>query len=363
MRFFENIARRALLKLDAEQAHLAGIKALKRGAVKPTRRLDSDLLRVELAGLAFPNPLGIAAGFDKNAEVPDALLGRGMGFAEVGTVTPRPQDGNPKPRVFRLPKDKAVINRLGFNNDGHDKVYKRLDLRRLKGGIVGVNIGANKDSEDFVEDYVLGVRRFHDVASYFTVNISSPNTPGLRNLQAAEALRTLLVGVCYANQECALSTGYTVPIFLKIAPDVSDAEIEAIAREVLDSRIDGLVVSNTTVKRPEFIEEDHIDEAGGLSGEPLFESSTLVLAKMRKAVGPDFPIIGVGGITDGATALTKIRAGANLLQVYTGLVYAGFELIDDVKDLLESAVKAAKCSSVNDLVGLDVDNIISKAGK
>lgn len=358
MSFFENLARLGLMKLDAERAHLAGVKALKRGAVKASKRVDSAVLRTEVAGIPFPNPLGIAAGFDKNAEVPDALLKRGIGFTEVGTVTPLPQEGNPKPRVFRLPEEKAVINRLGFNNDGHDVVKKRLEQRGKKGGIVGVNIGANKTSDDFIADYIQGIRKFADVASFFTANISSPNTPGLRDLQGAEALRQLLTSIRVERDEVAVEVGHKPPIFLKIAPDISDREIEEIAGEVLDSGIEGLIVSNTTVSRDKVAEHELGAEAGGLSGAPVFEASTLVLAKMRRAVGPNMPIIGVGGITDGATALQKIRAGANLLQVYTGLIYSGFDLIDEIKDVLETAVRTEKVSSVADLVSLDTERLL-----
>lgn len=358
MSFIENLARLGLLKLDAEKAHLAGIKALKRGAVKASKRLDHPALRLEVAGLIFPNPLGIAAGFDKNAEVPDPLLKRGMGFAEIGTVTPKPQTGNPKPRIFRLPQEKAVINRLGFNNEGHEAAHRRLVTRRLKGGIVGVNIGANKDSDDFIADYKAGIRTFADVASYFTVNISSPNTPGLRGLQQVEALRLLLTSIHATRDETAMTTGYKPPVFLKIAPDINEREIDDIVGEVLDAGIDGLVVANTTVSRDKIAGHELAEEAGGLSGAPLFEASTVVLAKMRRAVGPNLPIIGVGGITDGVTALQKIRAGANLIQVYTGLVYRGFDLIDEIKDVLEAAVTREKTTSVSDLVGLDVDRVL-----
>lgn len=359
MSFIENLARIGLLKLDAEKAHMAGIKALKRGAVKPSKRVDSPSLRVEVAGLKFSNPLGIAAGFDKNAEVPDALLKRGMGFAEIGTVTPRPQEGNPKPRVFRLPKEKAVINRLGFNNEGHDAAHRRLVMRRMKGGIVGVNIGANKDSSDFIADYVAGIKCFADVATYFTANISSPNTPGLRDLQGVDALRVLLAAVRDTRDEAAIETGYKPPIFLKISPDISNTEIDSIAGEVLDSGIEGMIISNTTVLRDKVKDHPLAGEAGGLSGAPLFDASTLVLARMRKRVGPNFPLIGVGGITDGATALAKMRAGANLLQVYTGLIYGGFTLIDEVKVVLETAVRKEKVKDVSGLVGLDVDQLLS----
>ncbi|MEM8797397.1 MAG: quinone-dependent dihydroorotate dehydrogenase [Pseudomonadota bacterium] len=359
MSFFEEIGRRTLLTLDAEKAHELGVRALQTGAVGSGKVKDTDRLRVDLAGLSFPNPLGIAAGFDKNAEVPDPLLRRGMGFSEVGTVTPRPQDGNPRPRIFRIPEKKAVINRLGFNNDGPDIVHGRLSKRAARAGIVGVNIGANKDSADFVADYVAGIHRFADVAHYFTVNISSPNTPGLRDLQAADALKVLLTNVTAANDEAALHLQLDPrPIFLKIAPDISDKDIEEIASVVLDSGISGVIVSNTTISRKGVEGHSNADETGGLSGAPLFDASTVVLAKMRRALGPDLPIIGVGGITDGASALKKIRAGAQLLQVYTGLIYRGFDLIDEVKTVLDLAVRKEKLKSVADLSGLDTDQIL-----
>lgn len=360
MSFFENLARLGLLKLDAEKAHIAGIKALKRGAIKPTKRIDSAALRCEVAGLTFPNPIGIAAGFDKNGEVMDPLLKRGMGFAEIGTVTPRPQEGNPKPRVFRLPKEKAVINRLGFNNAGHEAAYRHLEARRLKGGIVGVNIGANKDSEDFVADYVAGIHRFCDIATYFTANISSPNTPGLRDLQAADALHRLLTEIYAARETAATKAGVKPPVFLKISPDISTSEIETIAGEILDSGIDGVIVSNTTVLRFEIADHPLAHEKGGLSGAPLFQQSTLLLAKMRRALGDGFPIIGVGGITDGETAYKKMRAGASLVQIYSGLIYRGFDLIDDIKDTLEAAVEREKLNTISDIVGLDVDALIKQ---
>ena len=358
MSFIENLARIGLLKLDAEKAHTTAIKALKRGTVKPSNRIDSPTLRTTVAGLQFSNPLGIAAGFDKNAEVPDALLKRGMGFAEIGTVTPRPQEGNPKPRVFRLPEQKAVINRLGFNNEGFEAAHKRLTARRMKGGIVGVNIGANKDSSDFAEDYIAGINYFADIASYFTVNISSPNTPGLRKLQGVDVLHSLLRGVYDARDEAALKTGYKPPIFVKIAPDLSNSEVESIVGEVLDSGIEGMIVSNTTILRDKIKGHPFELEAGGLSGAPLFNASTLLLARVRRLAGPNLPLIGVGGIVNGATALAKMRAGADLLQVYTGLIYGGFTLIDDIKAVLETAVRKEQVKDVSGLVGLDVDKLL-----
>jgi dihydroorotate dehydrogenase len=274
---------------------------------------------VTVCGLEFPNPLGMAAGYDKNAEVPDALLGLGFGFAEVGTITPLPQAGNPKPRIFRLTADEAVINRLGFNNEGHAAAEKRLAARKGRSGIVGVNIGANKDSSDRIGDYERGVARFAQYASYLTVNISSPNTPGLRNMQAREQLGQLLSRVMAAR---ATATAQP-PVFLKIAPDLVEAELEDIAAEVTEKRIDGVIVSNTTISRPVLRSTDAAGETGGLSGKPLFERSTIVLAKMRKLLGPDRAIIGVGGVDSTDTALEKIRAGADLVQLYTSMIYAG----------------------------------------
>ena len=360
MSLFETLARRSLMQMDAETAHGIGIRALKRGLVATSSRRDSEGLKVDIAGLSFLNPIGIAAGFDKNGEVPDALLKRGVGFAEVGTITPRPQLGNPKPRVFRLKEHNAVINRLGFNNEGHDALYHRLIARQANGGIVGVNIGANKDTNDFASDYVKGIERFADLASYFTANISSPNTPGLRDLQASEALRDLLTRVLEARDKAADALSASrVPVFLKIAPDIDDRQIDAIADEVMKSSVDGLIVSNTTISREAVKGHPVAVEAGGLSGAPLFDASTLVLAKMRKAVGADLPIIGVGGIVSGDMALRKIRAGANLIQLYSGLVYRGFDLIDEIKTVLETAVRKEKVAGISDLVSQDVDELAS----
>jgi dihydroorotate dehydrogenase len=261
----------------------------------------------------------MAAGYDKNAEVPDALLGLGFGFAEVGTVTPLPQSGNPKPRIFRLTADEAVINRLGFNNEGHAAAEKRLAARKGRPGIVGVNIGANKDSADRIADYERGVTRFAPYASYLTVNISSPNTPGLRNMQAREQLAELLSRVMAARAAAAAQP----PIFLKIAPDLVEAELEDIAAEVAEKKIDGVIVSNTTLARTGLQNTTVANETGGLSGKPLFERSTAVLARMRKLLGPNMAVVGVGGVDSAEAALEKIRAGADLVQLYTGMIYAG----------------------------------------
>jgi dihydroorotate dehydrogenase len=314
---FEKFGRDLLFAFDPETAHGLSIAALKSGVPLCTSGKAGDRLRTRIAGIDFPNPLGMAAGYDKNAEAPDGLLRLGFGFVEVGTVTPLPQPGNPRPRIFRLPRDSAVINRLGFNNEGHEKAFERLRLRR-GGGVVGVNIGANKDSTDRIADYELGVRRFAGVASYLTVNVSSPNTPGLRNLQGRGMLAELLSRVMAARD-----AGSKVPVFLKIAPDLEEADLDDIAAELLDKGVDGLIVSNTTIGRPAIHDDRHAAEAGGLSGRPLFRRSTAVLAKMRRRLGPHMPIVGVGGVDSVETALEKIRAGADLVQLYTGMIYAG----------------------------------------
>ncbi|ESZ50021.1 quinone-dependent dihydroorotate dehydrogenase [Mesorhizobium sp. RSR565B] len=314
---FDRIGQKLLFTFDPETAHGMSIAALRCGLPVGARTVRDDRLKLSLCGIAFPNPLGMAAGYDKNAEVPDALLGLGFGFAEVGTVTPLPQAGSPKPRIFRLTEDDAVINRLGFNNEGHEAAEKRLAARQGRGGIVGVNIGANKDSADRVRDYELGVSRFAKYASYLTVNISSPNTPGLRTMQAREQLGELLSRVMSVRAAASAQP----PLFLKIAPDLVEAELEDIAAEVSEKQIDGVIVSNTTLARTGL--RSATSETGGLSGKPLFERSTIVLAKMRKLLGPERAIIGVGGVDSAENALEKIRAGADLVQLYTGMIYAG----------------------------------------
>ncbi len=340
----ERLGRQALFAFDPETAHGLSIRALACGLpVARAPRLD-PALRVTVAGLDFPNPLGMAAGYDKNAEVPDALLALGFGFAEVGTVTPLPQAGNPKPRIFRLAQDGAVINRLGFNNEGHEAAERRLVARRDRPGVVGVNIGANKESQDRAADYEEGVMRFAPLASYLTVNISSPNTPGLRDMQARASLAELLARVVAARA----AAGRRLPVFLKIAPDLGAADLDDIAAEVLDKRIDGVIVSNTTIGRADLRDRQRA-EAGGLSGRPLFERSTAVLARMRKLLGPDLAIIGVGGVDSAETALEKILAGADLVQLYTGMIYAGPALPARILTGLSRHVAAARVKSIAEL--------------
>lgn len=321
---------RGLRSFDAETAHGVTLLALKSGLLPVRPNSPDPRLEVKLWDLGFPNPLGMAAGFDKNGEVPDAVLRLGFGYAEVGSVTPRPQQGNTRPRVFRLPEDEAVINRYGFNNEGHEALRRRLDARKSLDGIVGINIGANKDTEDREADYVRGVYAFADIASYFTVNVSSPNTPGLRNLQARSALAELLTGVISARDECTQKIGRHVPVVLKIAPDLAEEDLQDIVEEVLAKRVDGLIVSNTTLAREGLKDGQRAQETGGLSGKPLFGKSTIALAKARKLAGPDLPLIGVGGIDSADAAWTKITAGADLLQLYSALVFKGSGLIEDI---------------------------------
>ncbi|WP_298813491.1 quinone-dependent dihydroorotate dehydrogenase [uncultured Roseibium sp.] len=346
--WLDKAALKVLHALDAETAHRMTILALKSG-VLPGQRLRSDpRLAVKLWDLTFPNPLGMAAGFDKNGEVPDALLKLGFGHAEVGSVTPRPQPGNSRPRVFRLPADQGVINRYGFNNEGHEALRKRLDARGNLTGIVGINVGANKDAEDRIADYVSGIYAFADIATYFTVNISSPNTPGLRDLQARSVLAELLTGVISARDECTQKIGRHVPVLLKIAPDVADEDLSDIVEEVLSKGVDGLIVSNTTISRDGLSGFGPAEEAGGLSGRPLFRKSTIMLARARKLAGPELPIIGVGGIDSAETAWTKITAGADLLQFYSSLVFKGPALVGDILDGLSDKLEEQGLSSLRE---------------
>jgi dihydroorotate dehydrogenase len=341
-------ARKGLFLVDPETAHGLSIAALKAGLVPACRTVPDPRLRQTVAGLTFENPLGMAAGYDKNAEVPEALLRLGFGFAEIGTVTPKPQAGNPRPRIFRLVEDDGVINRLGFNNEGHEAAFRRLSAIR-GGGIVGVNIGANKDSADRIADYVAGIRRFYSVARYFTANISSPNTPGLRDLQARESLAALLSAVLAARDAEAERSGRKIPVFLKIAPDLTEEGMDDIAAEALSHTLDGLIVSNTTLARDGLKDKEQAREAGGLSGVPLFAKSTAVLAKMRKRVGPALPIIGVGGVSSAETALEKVRAGADLVQLYSCMVYEGPALPGEIVRGLSKLLDREKASSIRDL--------------
>lgn len=346
------LARPFIHALDAETAHHATVQALKVLPL-PSSLVDDPCLKVSAFGLDFPNPVGLAAGFDKNAEVPDAILKLGFGFAEVGGVTPLPQPGNPKPRVFRLVEDEAIINRYGLNSEGAAAVRARLMLRRhrFEGvGIVGVNIGANKDSQDRTADYVTLVRELADVCDYISINVSSPNTPGLRNLQGRTVLDDLLAKVIDAR---AASAAKTAPLLLKIAPDVTEHDLDDIVDIARSRKIDGMIVSNTTVARPTTLQDQkQAKETGGLSGKPLFEASTRVLAQVYQRVERQFPLIGVGGIDSSETALAKIAAGATLIQFYSAMVFKGPGLANEIKAGLVAACKAQGVENITALVGI-----------
>jgi dihydroorotate dehydrogenase len=356
---FSSLLRPALFSLDAERAHALSIQGLKSGLIRPLLPRPDPRLAIGLAGLTFPSPVGMAAGYDKNAEVPDALLRLGFGFVEIGTVTPLPQPGNPKPRIFRLISDRAVINRFGFNSKGHEAVLAKLEARAQRPGIVGVNIGANKDSANRIDDYVLGIRKFYALASYFCVNISSPNTQGLRGLQARQSLAELLIAIKLERANGRSRHKRNVPVFLKIAPDLSEAELDDIAGEVAANGVDGIIISNTTLERAGLASKAKA-EMGGLSGAPLFERSTIMLAKMRKRVGPKMPLIGAGGVDSAATALAKIEAGADLVQLYTGMIYQGPGLAAQIVRGLSKAVSNAGAGSVTDLRGRRLDEWAAK---
>ncbi len=392
---FYGLARSLLFALPPEAAHELVVSTLERGLyVRDTSAIDLRLGQT-IAGLAFPNPVGIAAGFDKDARVPDAVIGLGCGFAEIGTVTPLAQSGNPQPRVFRLVAERAMINRLGFNNAGHEAACARLQ-RRLErrlgdavGGavasnrpgavasnnpgavasnnpgavasnrpgagnkdnrIIGVNIGANKDSADRIGDYVAGIETFYDLAAYFMVNVSSPNTTGLRKLQDPSNLDELLARVMAARHTRVDRGEVSKPVFVKIAPDIGEDEIAPICAQLAAHGVDGIAVSNTTLSRTG-VQGRVSREGGGLSGAPLFERSTVMLARVYRETAGRIPLIGIGGIDSGATALAKIEAGASLIQIYTGLVYEGPGLIGRIKRHLADAVAQSGETSIEALRG------------
>ena len=349
------LGRRALFQLDAETAHNLSIEGLKTGLLPACRSAKNPKICQTLHGLTFENPIGLAAGYDKNGEVPDAILRLGFGFSEVGTVTPRPQAGNPKPRIFRVPSHEGVINRLGFNNQGHARVEARLKKRMHREGIVGINIGANKDSEDFVADYEAGIERFYPHASYFTMNISSPNTPGLRNLQAGEALKTLLERTLERAEQQSASLGKSVPIFLKLAPDVSEEEMDEIAPIINGSALNGVIISNTTIRRDLIEGARNANEAGGLSGKPLFAFATKRLAQMKQRLREDLTLIGVGGVTSTQTAMDKLEAGADLVQVYSGLIYEGPKLAHRIANELPAYLDRVNAAHLGDIIGTKTD--------
>ena len=335
--------------LSPETAHWLTLVGLRSGLAPKMATMDEAILKVRLWGRDFSNPVGLAAGFDKNAVAPDAMLDQGFGFVEVGSVTPRPQPGNPKPRLFRLPEDQAVINRMGFNNEGLDRVAGRL-ARRRRAGIVGANLGKNKDTVDAAADYERGVRVLGPLADYLVINVSSPNTPGLRALQGRAPLEDLI-----GRTRRAVAALPTVPpLLLKIAPDLTDEDRRDIAEVALVGGLDGLIVSNTTIERSPALLSRHRGQTGGLSGAPLFEPSTSLLREMYGLTGGKLPLIGVGGVGSGADAYAKIRAGASLVQLYTAMIYRGPALIGRIKHDLAESLRRDGYSGVAQAVGVDV---------
>jgi dihydroorotate dehydrogenase len=323
------------------------LRALKLGLLPADRRADPPSLAIKVWGRTLPNPVGLAAGFDKNAEVPDAMLGLGFGLVEIGSVTPRPQEGNPRPRLFRLPEDRGVINRMGFPGQGLDAVRSRLAARPRR-GFVGVNVGANKDTSDRAADYVIGCAALAPYADYLVCNVSSPNTPGLRNLQGRAQLADLLKRVRDAI------AAKPVPLVVKIAPDASDDDLDDIVAVCRDLRMDGIIIGNTTLSRPPSLRSSRREEAGGLSGPPLMALSTEVLRRTAQRAEKQFPLIGCGGIASGADAYAKIRAGATLVQLYSSMVYDGPPLIRRIKDELAALLARDGFATVNDAMGADL---------
>ncbi|MDX2072818.1 MAG: quinone-dependent dihydroorotate dehydrogenase [Alphaproteobacteria bacterium] len=338
--------------LPPEQAHALGLWALKRSLLPSAPITPNPFLEQKLFGLPFANPVGLAAGFDKNAEATGPLLRQGFGFVEAGTVTPLPQEGNPAPRMFRLKKDAAVINRLGFNNKGIDAFVHSLSARE-KGGIVGANIGKNKNAEDAIGDYVTCLNAVYAYADYIAINISSPNTQGLRTLQKREQLTQLLTTLMTARNRHIAAQGKKVPLLLKIAPDLSEPEMEDVADVALSLAVDGIIISNTTIKRPRTLQSSLHGEQGGLSGAPLFALSTEVLARMYVLTKGAIPLVGVGGISTAQDAYKKIRAGASLVQLYTALVYQGFGVVRDIVEGLPVLLAKDGFAHISDAVGVD----------
>jgi dihydroorotate dehydrogenase len=338
---------KVLSHFDAETAHGFALRALRAGLVPADRKPDPAVLGLDVWGRHLPNPIGLAAGFDKNAEVPDALLAVGFGLVEIGSMTPRPQAGNPRPRVFRLPEDRGVINRMGFPGEGLQAALPRLRAR-VRRGFVGVNVGANKDSEDRAADYVTCATALATHADYLVCNVSSPNTPGLRNLQGREQLRDLLKRV----QDAIAAS--PVPLVVKIAPDATDDDLDDIVAVCRDLRMDGIIIGNTTLSRPATLRSARKGETGGLSGAPLTSLATDVLRKTAQRVERQFPLIGCGGVSSGADAYAKIRAGATLVQLYSALVFDGPPLVRRIKDELAALLQRDGFASVTQAIGADV---------
>lgn len=346
-----NFVKPFVFKVDPETAHRLTIKALKHGAVRSCCSVQDDLLVQDLFGLKFKNPVGLAAGFDKNAEVIDPILRLGFGFTEVGTVTPRPQEGNPKPRIFRDPKSESVINAMGFPNEGLEVFTSNFE-QSARNGVVGINIGMNKDQAHPAEDYCTLVRALAPRADYLTVNISSPNTPGLRDLQKKDALLELLDAMMGARRE-ACGDKKPPALLVKLAPDLDNAQQAEIADALLESSVDGVILSNTTLDRPDYLQETYRRRKGGLSGQPVREKSTAIIRNFYKLTEGRLAIIGVGGVQKAEHAYEKIKAGASLVQLYTGMIYEGPEIAHNINRGLIDLIKADGFSSVRDAIGAD----------
>jgi len=354
MSFLHNLTPKILRVFEAERAHNLTIGALRAGFGPNINPQYHPILSTKFAGLTLPGPVGLAAGFDKNAEVPLAMSKFGFGWIECGTVTPLPQTGNQKPRLFRLPKDKAVINRFGFNNNGLEAFEHnfRRAIKAKTSCLIGANIGANKDTKDRAADYCLGLKKLWGLPDWFTINVSSPNTPGLRDLQSAGALDELLGQIDKTRIQLCKNQP-DVPVFLKVAPDLDESQIEDICNSVCKFNISGLIVSNTTLARPTSLKSRCKNQSGGLSGQPLFEASTEVLRMFRQASKGQIPLIGVGGISNSAQAWQKIKAGASATQLYSALIYQGPFLVSRIHKELAQRLHAEGFTSINDAVGID----------
>lgn len=351
MSLIEKVGLAALHRLDPEVAHGWALKALRAGLAGGVGPVTSDRLRVSIAGIDFPNPIGIAAGFDKNALAVDATLRTGVGFCEIGAVTPRPQPGNPKPRLFRLSEDRAAINRNGFNNDGMARIHANL-MTQKRSGIVGVNLGANKDTEDKAQDYIACLTKFHGDVDFATVNVSSPNTERLRDLQGKAALEALLQRVLEARD----ALPKRVPVFLKIAPDLEQQDVADIAEVCLALGIDAIVATNTTLSR-DGLRSPHADQAGGMSGAPLFRKSTQILAMLHQQTGGKIPLVGAGGVASAKDAYEKVQAGASLVQFYTSMVYQGVSVGARIAKGLDDLMLQNDIKSVVDIAGVESKNV------
>ncbi|MEZ5692193.1 MAG: quinone-dependent dihydroorotate dehydrogenase [Rickettsiales bacterium] len=340
-----------LYMLKPETAHNIAISALKYGLIPKQERVDSPILKQNIYGIDFDNPIGLAAGFDKNAVAIDSLLKQGFSFVEAGTVTPKPQSGNPKPRIFRLEEDEAIINRLGFNNNGIEYFIKNFIRHDAELGIAGANIGKNKNTENAEEDYVLCLNSVYPYVDYITVNISSPNTTGLRDLQEGKALLSLLSAISNAREENIKTYKKRIPILLKIAPDIDDRQCEDIVEAVVTHRIDGIIIGNTTISRPQSLTSPYKQEKGGLSGKPLFSLSTEILSKIYKISRGKVPLIATGGISSANDAYSKICSGANLIQIYSALIYQGFGLVRTINEELIQLIKNDGFSHISEAIG------------